>query len=153
VTTRLGRLQEESFGRAEQAVLGSWPRERAMDARTLADFLRAKDYCVLATGRPDGRPQARPVAFTVVDDSFWIATVAGRRLTNLRRIPYASLVVMEGERTEHRMVLAEGAVELHDAMPEHVESAWRAKHGWHPTWAAAFAELRPDRLFSYEARS
>jgi nitroimidazol reductase NimA-like FMN-containing flavoprotein (pyridoxamine 5'-phosphate oxidase superfamily) len=117
----------------------------------LADFLQERRYCVLATGRPDGRPQARPVGFTVVDGSFWIGTVAGRRLENLRGVPYASLVVMEGEQKEHRVVLAEGPVELHERMPENVELAWRAKHDSFPAWAAAFVKLQPERLFSYAA--
>jgi nitroimidazol reductase NimA-like FMN-containing flavoprotein (pyridoxamine 5'-phosphate oxidase superfamily) len=61
-----------------------------MDADELRWFLDAHRYCVLATATSKGRPAARPDAFTVVGASFWFATVAGARLRNLQRTPWAS---------------------------------------------------------------
>ncbi len=122
-----------------------------MDAGAMAAFLDAKHYCVLATARPNGRPQARPVGFTVFAGSFWIATVGGQRLENLRTTPYASLVVMEGEHGDHRMVLAEGSVVVQNAMPDALEGVWIERHGRSPDWAVAFVALSPERVFSYDA--
>jgi hypothetical protein len=49
---------------------------------------------MLATGRAD--PHASPVAFVVSDGAFWIATVEGLRLRNLRATTWASVAAMEG---------------------------------------------------------
>jgi predicted nuclease with RNAse H fold/nitroimidazol reductase NimA-like FMN-containing flavoprotein (pyridoxamine 5'-phosphate oxidase superfamily) len=149
----LAAIQELSYERAADSLRSSWPPESAMDAAGLSAFLARKDYAVLATATPDGRPQAAPVAFFVQDGSFWIATVAGVRLRNLRAVPYASLVVAEGDRGDHRAVRVEGPVRLHDGPEPELESlrqAWQERHGSDPRWAAAFVELRPELLFSYK---
>ena len=86
----------------------------------MASLLDDNRYAVLATARGDGRAHAAPVAFVMADGSFWIATVQGLRLRNLRAIPWASVVVMDGdadedeEGTPHRALTAEGPVVLHD---------------------------------------
>jgi hypothetical protein len=64
--------------------------------------------------------------------------VAGARLRNVRRTPYTSLVVSEGGPGDHRAVMAEGPVEIHE---DGVNL---------PEWAVAMIELRPERLFSYD---
>ena len=130
-------VQERSYRHASAAVRGSWPPEHAMEAEELAAFLTRVSLCVLATSRPDGRPQAAPVAFELRDGAFRIATMAGARLRNLRARPYAALVVSEGPQGSHRMVMAEGPVVLHEEAAEQ------------PAWAAATIELRPEILFSY----
>lgn len=140
--TLLAAIQEQSYRRASRALHASWPPENAMDTEQLAVFLDGASFCVLATSRPDGRPQAAPVAFELRDGAFWIATVAGARLRNLRTRPYAALVVSDSSREDHRMVMAEGPVVLHQSAPAQ------------PSWAAATIELRPMLLFSYaRARS
>jgi hypothetical protein len=63
---------------------------------------------------------------------------------------------MEGEGSSHRAVIAEGPVKLHKAiefehLPGEFRKLWVARHGEQPTWAVALIELRPDRLFSYDA--
>ena len=78
-----------------------------MDASRLATFLDERRFCVLATTTAQGHAQARPVAFTVLGASFWFATVAGNRLRNLERTPWASVVVTDGERGSHRAVAAD----------------------------------------------
>jgi hypothetical protein len=95
-------------------------------------------------------------AFSVWEGAFWIATVEGARLRNVRSRPYASLVIMEGdERARHGAVIVEGPVAVHDGT--HVVDSdpvfserWRARHGNAPAWAAAVIELRPARIFSFD---
>jgi len=145
----LGAIQAASYERADRALAGSWPREQSMDDATLRDFLDERRYCVLATGSPRGRAQARPVGFLVVGDVFWFATVAGGRLRNLERTPWASVVVSEGEGNAHRAVAADGPVVVHRAPPPGLLARWEERFGSQPDWAAAWLELRPERLFSY----
>ncbi len=129
---------------------GRWMRGR------LAAFLDSRRYAVLATSRPDGRPQAAPVAFIVWNGAFWFASVRGARLRNLRARPFASAVLMEGEEPSHRAVIAEGPVVLHEvgdegSMAAEFRARWSERHGDTPAWAAALIELRPNHLFSYDA--
>jgi hypothetical protein len=152
-------LQRRSFAAATQGFREAWPERQALDAETLPPFLERNRYGVLATARPDGRAHASPIAFTVQDGAFWIGTVAGLRLRNLRAQPWASLVVIEGRADEgeagepHRALTAEGPVVLHEleaAWPQ-LEQVWLARHGHGLEWAAAVIELRPDRVFSHDA--
>jgi PPOX class probable F420-dependent enzyme len=144
-------VQEASYRRAAGALTGSWPEAQAMDREALDAFLEARRYCVLATALQDGRPQARPVAFTVRGDEIWFATVAGGRLRNLRRTPWVSVVVTEGDGDEHRAVAADGPVELSEP-PEELLQRWEERFGSRAEWAVAWFRLRPERLFSYDAR-
>jgi Pyridoxamine 5'-phosphate oxidase len=160
---RLAEIQRTSYAAARR-VQASWPARQALDADGLARLLDECRYAVLATGRSDGRPHAAPVAFVVHDGAFWIATVAGLRLRNLRAVPWASLVVMVGQGDEHergpepphRAVTAEGPVTLHEgdafaAAYGTLRREWRRRHSHDPDWAKAFLALRPERVFSYDA--
>ncbi|MGH2920957.1 MAG: pyridoxamine 5'-phosphate oxidase family protein [Gaiellaceae bacterium] len=152
----LADIQHASYARA-RGIKASWPEADALDAEGIADFLGRRRYCVLATGRPDGRPHAAPVAFVLSGGALWFATVDGLRLRNLRAIPWASLVVIENE-PHHVALTAEGPVTLHegDAFSsafEPVRETWLARHGHEPDWAEAFVELRPKRLFSHASSS
>jgi nitroimidazol reductase NimA-like FMN-containing flavoprotein (pyridoxamine 5'-phosphate oxidase superfamily) len=122
-----------------------------MHAGELAAFLDERRWCVLATTSADGHAQARPVAFTVLGASFWFATVAGGRLRNLQRMPWASVVVGKGEGDEHRAVAADGPTRIVEQPPEELLAAWERHHGSRAEWASAFFELQPARLFSYAA--
>ena len=149
-------IQERSYARAGPSILTSYPHSRAMDGPRLAAFLEGKRYAVCATSRQDGRPQASPVAFIIWNGCFWFASVRGARLRNLRARPYASIVIMDGEGPAHRAVIAEGPAVLHevrstDPLPEAFRRRWMDRHGAVPSWAAALIEIRPDRLFSYDA--
>src|SRR4051812_34532767 len=153
---RLIAVQNESYDQAGGSIRSSWPQRTAMDAQTLAGFLERKRYAILATVRPDGRPQAAPVAFHVSGGAFWIATVAGARIRNLQESPHAALVISEGERGNHRAVRVEGSVTLHEdeaveAVRKKLDAAWEERQGSVPDWAAAFIELRPETLFSYDS--
>jgi predicted nuclease with RNAse H fold/nitroimidazol reductase NimA-like FMN-containing flavoprotein (pyridoxamine 5'-phosphate oxidase superfamily) len=145
-------LQEASYDRAAESLRRSWPRERQLRAGELERFLAEHRYCVLATTAPRGRPQARPVGFVVLGASFWFASVAGARLRNVERTPWVSVVVSEGEGESHRAVVADGPVTVVDRPPAQVLAEWQARHGTEPSWAAAWFELRPERLFSYAAQ-
>jgi PPOX class probable F420-dependent enzyme len=149
----LFELQRRSYERAGPAVLGSWPPEQAMSDEQLERYLDRRRFCVLATTTPSGAPQARPVAFVRLDGTLWFATVAGARLRNVRADPRVSVVVAEGDREEHAMILVEGTVEVHEdeTARERVAAAWREQQGGTPDWAAAFLELRPTRVYSYVA--
>jgi hypothetical protein len=145
----LGRVQDESYERADRALTGSWPREQAMDGDELAAFLEERLYAVLATATPRGRAQARPVGFVFLAGAFWFATVAGGRLRNLEGRPWASVVVSEGEGGGHRATAADGQVTVHEQPPAALLARWEQRFGSRPEWAAAWLELRPQRLFSY----
>jgi nitroimidazol reductase NimA-like FMN-containing flavoprotein (pyridoxamine 5'-phosphate oxidase superfamily) len=142
-------VQQASYRRADGALRGSWPEERAMGLAELEAFLGERRYCVLATTTGQGHAQARPVAFAVVAGAFWFATVAGGRLRNLERTPWASVVVSEGDIDRHRAVTADGPVTITGQPAERVLDAWAARLGSQPDWAQAWIELRPERLFSY----
>lgn len=149
-------IQDRSYDRAAPGLSESFPRRVAMDLPRMAEFLDRKRFAVLATGRRDGRPHAAPIAFSVWRGAFWIATLEGARLRNLRLRPYASIVIMDGdERPRHRAVIAEGAVVIHEGArageaDRLFGESWRLRHGSDPTWAAAMLELRPERVFSFD---
>jgi len=148
----LHALQQASHGAADAPLRSSWPAERSLDEASLRAFLEERRYCVLATATGSGQPQARPVAFTVHDAAFWVASVAGGRLRNLERTPWGSLVISEGDGqgAAHRAVVAEGPVRIHARPGAELMAAWRGRFDSDPSsWAAAWLELRPVRLFSY----
>jgi hypothetical protein len=145
----LARVQAASYERAGAALVGSWPQERAMDDEALREFLEERRYCVLATASLRARAQARPVGFAVFAGAFWFATVAGGRLRNLERSPWASVVVSDGEEEAHRAVAADGPVTVHAEPPAGLLAPWEQRFGSRPGWAVAWLELQPARLFSY----
>ena len=147
------RIQEKSYERAAPTLRSSWPAESAMDVEQLDCFLTEHHYCVLATVTTKGRPQARPIAYTVLGCSFWFATVAGARLRNLEHTPYVSLVIAEGDRGSHRAVSVDGPVTILDEPPHRLLATWEERHGSRAEWAAAWFEVRPARLFSYSCAS
>lgn len=146
------RIQENSYQRAGSSVARSWPQESVMGADQLRSFLEGRRYCVLATTNRQGHAVARPVAFTVLGASFWFATVTGARLRNLERLPWVSTVIEDGDGDSHRAVAVDGPVTVSGAAPEPLLDAWAARHGSRAAWAAAWFELRPERLLSYAAR-
>lgn len=147
------RVQQASYARAGQALAQSWPRESAMDAEQFQSFLGKQRYCVLATTTPRGRPLARPIAFTVLGAAFWFATVGGPRLRNLELVPWASVVISEGQGDDHRALAVDGSVTIIRDPSEELLSAWESRHGSRAGWASAWFELTPRRLLSYAART
>ncbi len=145
------RLQEASFARAQDGLRSSWPRDSGMNAAQLRSFLDGHRYCVLATTTAQRHPVARPVAFTVIGTSFWFATVAGPRLRNLQRTPWASIVIAEGDAGKHHAVAVDGPATTTRHPSQPLLAAWEARHGSRAEWAAAFFEIQPTRLISYSA--
>ena len=86
-----------------------------MDAAQIERFLDQHRYAVVATTRPDGRPQAAPLAFFIRNASFWFASVAGQRLRNLRHVSYLAIVISEGDGGDHKLLTAEGTAILHQS--------------------------------------
>jgi hypothetical protein len=150
--------QRRSYERAGEALRRSWPPEDALGADELRGILADLVYGVLATARPDGRAHASPVAFSVEGGAFWIATVGGFRVRNLRAVPWASLVLSEGQREgAHRALTAEGPARLHEdaefaTARARLDDDWARRHEHPPDWASAFIELRPERVFSHRSR-
>jgi nitroimidazol reductase NimA-like FMN-containing flavoprotein (pyridoxamine 5'-phosphate oxidase superfamily) len=149
------RVQQRSYGGAGRGIRGAWPEEQALDREGMSRLLADVTYGVLATSRPDGRAHAAPVSYSLEGGSFWVATVEGLRLRNLRSTPWASLVLFDGQRGEqHRALTAEGPVHLHEdaelaAARDWLDEQWAARHGSAPAWAAALIELLPEHVFSY----
>ena len=150
--------QRRSYERAGEGLRSSWPPEAALGLDELRSILAEVVYGVLATARPDGRAHASPVAFSVEGAAFWIATVRGVRLRNLRAVPWASFVLSEGQREgAHRALTAEGPVRLHEdadfaTARARLDGGWTRRHAHAPDWACAFVELRPERVFSHRSR-
>jgi hypothetical protein len=153
VSDLLAEIQRRSYTAATATLKGAWPESEALDAAGIAALLGRHRYCVLATGRADGRAHAAPVAFALGEAAIWFATVVGLRLRNLRATEWAAaLVVME--ESPHHVLTAEGPVVLHEgeSFPrafEALRETWLERHGGKPDWAVALAELRPERVFSY----
>jgi len=122
-------VQEASYRRASEGILASWPPENALGEAELEAFLEECRYCVLATTTSRGRPQARPVAFVALGGVLWFATGASGRLKNLRRLPWISVVISEGDGEHHRAVVAEGPVAISDSPPESLLDCWEARFG------------------------
>jgi len=146
----LVQIQRASYERAGSGLRSAWPEDSAMEAAQLASFLREHHYCVLATTTPKGRLQARPVAFTVLGASFWFATGAGGRLRNVEQTPWVSFVVADGDRGSHRAVVVDGDALVVEQPTEELVAAWNEKHESAADWAAAWLEVKPARLFSYQ---
>jgi hypothetical protein len=147
---RLLRIQRASFATASPNLLDSWPEANAMNVEALQSFLEPTRYAMLATTRPDRRPLATPIAFLVRHGSFWLALTEGVHSRNLQSLPYASLVLMRGEGSDHKALMTEGWVTLHE-MSEGIARQWTRRQGSPPTWASVAAEVRPERLLTYAA--
>lgn len=150
-------VQRRSYQAAGDGLRRSWPPADALDQDGLRALLTEIRYATLATSRPDGRAHATPVAFSLASGAFWIGSVEGRRLRNLRATPWASLVLFDGGRDEHRALTAEGPVAIHEgeayaAARARLDDDWAARHGHRPDWAVAMLELRPERVFSHGPR-
>jgi len=147
----LHEVQEASYRRAGRGILGSWPPEHALGSDELEAFLAERRYCVLATTAARSRPQARPVAYVPFADTLWFATATSGRLDNLRRRPWISAVISEGDGDHHRAVVADGSVTIVEEPPAGLLGAWEARFASRAEWAVAWIELRPVRVYSYSS--
>jgi len=147
VDDELGAVQDHSFARASAATAGSYPPERRLTAAQLARYLDRRDFAVVSSARPDGRPHAAPSLFYRRGAQFWLPTVAGSvRERNVRARPWLALTVTEGDHDEHVAVLVEGPAEA--LPPEQAPAGFRARPG---DWARVWLLLRAEKVFSYAA--
>jgi PPOX class probable F420-dependent enzyme len=115
------------------------------DAR---EFIRTNHRAVLATTRRDGRPQLTAVTVVVdADGRAVISSVGGTvKVRNLRRDPYASLLVMN-DGFYGEWVQVEGPVEIIE-QPEALDlldDYYRRAAGEHPDWAEYREAMIRDR--------
>jgi general stress protein 26 len=155
----LDELQAESFDRAGKATKASYPIERALQARELEAFLSQRQYAVLSTTRPDGRPLAAVILFMFWRGAFWLPSTEGAtRMRNLASQPWASLVISDGEGSSHTAVVVEGPTVIHhdrrdidDLFDRGLMRIWRERVNKPHDWVAALIELTPTKLLSYRA--
>jgi len=149
MNSTLAELQERTFARATDTTSGSYPKERRLKGDELAAYLDSRDFAVVGSTRPDGRPHVALSSYVRHDADFWLPTGAGSiRERNIRAQQWVTLVVTEGDRDRHIVVIVEGPAEIvatADVPPE-VRSAVTGD------WVSAWIMLRAQRLLSYAAK-
>lgn len=142
----LGVLQDRSFARATTATAGSYPLERRLTSRQLAEYLDHRVFAVVGSRRPDGRPHAAISSYVRRGTTFWLPTGAGSmRERNVRAQPWLTMTVTEGDRDAHVVVLIEGPADL--VPPADVPAEVRASAPG--DWVAGWIRLKAERLLSY----
>ena len=142
----VGTLQDRSFERATASTAISYPPARRLSGAQLAAYLDGREYAVVGSARPDGRPHAAMSVFIRRDTTFWLPTMAGSvRERNLRGTPWLTMVIAEGDDGAHIAVLIEGPAETltPDNVPADVRAAYRGD------WISAWIRLTAERLLSY----
>jgi hypothetical protein len=146
----LGSLQDQTFARATAATASSYPPERRLTAAQLAGYLDRCAFAVVGSTRPDGRPHAAMSSYIRRDLTFWLPTVAGSvRERNLRGTPWLTMVITEGDRGEHIVVIVEGSAEVIAA----AEVAADVRAAMPGGWVNAWIRLAAERLLSYAAEN
>jgi general stress protein 26 len=150
----LAELQDRTFERATAATARTYPPERRLTAEQLTSYLGRREYAVIGTTRPDGRPHASMSMYVRGGGAFWLPAVAGSvRARNLRTNPWLTRVVAENDDESHIAVIAEGPAELVplDELPHDVRATvdrnWSQVWNWVDVWIV----LRTERVLSYAA--
>jgi predicted pyridoxine 5'-phosphate oxidase superfamily flavin-nucleotide-binding protein len=148
MTEDLGAVQDRTFATATAATAASYPPERRLPAGELASYLDRRAFAVIGTARPDGRPHAAMTSYVRRGATFWLPTVAGSvRERNLRAEPWLTLVVTEGDRDRHVVVLLEGPAAIID--PAEVPADVRAAAPG--DWISSWLRFTAQRVLSYAA--
>jgi Pyridoxamine 5'-phosphate oxidase len=149
MSDELQSIQEQTFGRATTATAASYPPEHRLTGAELAAYLDRRAFAVIGSARPDGRPHAVMSSYVRRGATFWLPTVAGSiRERNVRRQPWLTLVVTEGDRGEHIVVIIEGpaaSVQPGD-VPADVRAAVTGD------WVGSWLRLDAASVLSYAAR-
>lgn len=148
MTETLESIQDRTFASATAATAGSYPKERRLTANQLAAYLDRREFAVVGTTRPDGRPHAAISSYFRRDATFWLPTVdRSVRARNLRVHAWTTMVVTEGDHAGHTVVIIEGPAEVVSRadLPPDVRSAVVGD------WAAVWIRVRAERLLSYAA--
>ncbi|MGH9171183.1 MAG: pyridoxamine 5'-phosphate oxidase family protein [Acidimicrobiales bacterium] len=144
----LAEIQRATFERATDATQWSYPPERRLSAEALDRYLDRRSFAVVATTRLDDRPHAAMSSYMRRGPTFWLPMVAGSvRERNVRRHPWVSLVVTEGDRGEHVVVLVEGPAQVIDPGEVPVDISTGASEEWVSLWM----RLDAERVLSYSA--
>lgn len=144
----LGRLQEQTFDRATQATAGAYPADRRLTGDQLAAYLDRRAFAVIGSARSDGRPHAAMSSYVRRGGTFWLPTVTGSvRERNVRAHPWLSMVVTEGDRDRHVVVLIEGPAAI--VAPGDVRADVRAAVTG--DWVGCWLRLDAASVMSYAA--
>lgn len=152
----LADLQDRTFSRATAATAKSYPPERRLTADQLTRYLSRREYAVLGSTRPDGRPHASMSMYIRSGTSFWLPTVVGSiRAVNLRTNPWLTLVVAENDDDTHIAVIAEGPAEIVqlDDLPDDVRAAVDRQYAYVWKWVNVWICLKTERVLSYAAEA
>jgi Pyridoxamine 5'-phosphate oxidase len=142
----LGVVQDQTFARASAATLGSYPPEQRLSDGQLAAYLDRRVFAVVGSARADGRPHAAMSSYLRRGATFWLSKVAGSvRERNVRGTPWLTMVVAEGERGDHIVVIIEGPAEM--VPPDKVPGDVRAVATG--DWISAWIRVTAERVLSY----
>jgi general stress protein 26 len=154
MTEVLSELQDRTFAQATAATARTYPPERRLTAEQLTSYLNRREYGVVGTTRPDGRPHASMSMYIRSGTAFWLPAVAGSvRARNLTTNPWLTMVVAENDDESHIAVITEGPAELVtlDNLPADlrtsVDQNWPHVWKWVDTWIV----LNTERVLSYAA--
>ena len=96
MSEELAAVQERTFACATSATAASYPPERRLSSRQLADYLDRRAFAVIGSRRPDGRPHAAMSSYVRRGRPFWLPTVGGSvRGRNVRTQPWLTMTVTE----------------------------------------------------------
>jgi len=154
MTDALAELQDRTFDRATAATARTYPPERRLTAEQLTSYLTRREYAVVGTTRPDGRPHASMSMYVRSGSAFWLPAVAGSiRERNLRKNPWLTLVIAENDDDTHVAVIAEGPAEVVqlDDLPDDVRAAVDRQHAQVWNWVDVWIVLKTKRVLSYAA--
>jgi hypothetical protein len=148
--SEIGDLQDQTFARATAATAVSYPPERRLSADQLVAYLDRRVFAVVGSTRKDGRPHSAMSVYVRRGTTFWLPTMAGSvRERNLRRTPWLTMVIAEGDHPVHIAVITEGPasiVALAD-VPADVRAAVTGD------WVSEWICLTAERLLSYADES
>ncbi|MDA8262847.1 MAG: pyridoxamine 5'-phosphate oxidase family protein [Actinomycetota bacterium] len=144
----LDELQEQTFARATAVTRSAYPPERRLSGKRLSGYLDRRIFGVVTTTRPDGRPHAAITSYRRRGSTFWMPTAAGSvREGNVRNEPWLVLVVTQGERDEHVVVIVEGPCSVVDEPDVPADVVATTPEAWVSVWL----RLDAARLLSYAA--
>ncbi len=147
------QLQAATMARATPTTMMAHPAEQRLSGVQIDRFLSNTGTLAMATVRPSGLPHITTNHYAVHQGVFWLPAMPGTvRLQGLQQLPYASLMVCEGQATYFTMVVVEGPVELYEVPPPDALAAYIEKMG-DASWAAAWVALVPRKLYSYQAEN
>ncbi|MHB2020276.1 MAG: pyridoxamine 5'-phosphate oxidase family protein [Candidatus Xenobia bacterium] len=146
-------LQEQSLARARPTTAQAHPREHRLAGTQIHEFLSNMGTLALATVSPAGLPHLTTNHFVVHEGVFWLPFMPGTvRELGVQQVPYASLMIAEGQATYYTMVVVEGPLELVASPSPEAMEAYVSKLG-DGTWASAWAAVQPRRLFTYQGEN